>query len=165
MTFIKVFKRAGFAALILGIAGTAAVAQNVGAGKTPGAKFSGSAWGNVPNVGDRNVAPSGPRIGGGGGGGGGFVKPGGGGGRPGGNWNNGGGYSGGGIKHGGGGKHHYGNHRPRRFYSYGVPAYYYDDSYSSYAYSASDDECGYLWRRYLNTGNPKWKRRYYNCID
>lgn len=60
---------------------------------------------------------------------------------------------------------HFGKHRRRhrgiRYYGYGLPVYYYSD----YAYGYVDDECSYLWRRYLRTGHPKWKYRYYDCID
>jgi hypothetical protein len=52
---------------------------------------------------------------------------------------------------------HHAHHRHHLFV-YGVPYYdnFYDDSYG--------DTCGYYWRRYQQTGNPKWKWRYYDCI-
>lgn len=56
-------------------------------------------------------------------------------------------------------EHHARHHRGHLFV-YGVPAYdnyYYDDSYG-------DDTCRYYWQRYQQTGNPKWKWRYYDCI-
>lgn len=31
-------------------------------------------------------------------------------------------------------------------------------------YVTSGPGCGWLWRRYLNTGNPSYKWRYYECI-
>jgi hypothetical protein len=49
--------------------------------------------------------------------------------------------------------------RHRGIYIYTNPYYdnYYDDGYYP-------DTCGYYWQRYLHTGNPKWKYRYYDCI-
>ena len=55
-----------------------------------------------------------------------------------------------------------GNHRHGRkyrgyrggYYGYSLP-YYYD--YYGYGYSGGD--CAWLWRRWLQTGNPKWKYR------
>jgi hypothetical protein len=51
------------------------------------------------------------------------------------------------------------HHRRGHLFVYGVPAYdtYYDDSYGAY-------NCRYYWHRYQQTGNPKWKWRYYDCI-
>ncbi|MBL8884896.1 MAG: hypothetical protein JNL45_17780 [Hyphomicrobium sp.] len=64
---------------------------------------------------------------------------------------------------GGKGHRHHGRHRyyPRGFYGYALP-YYYDDFYS---YSYSDGGCAWLWQRWLETGNPTWKYRYYECIE
>ena len=53
--------------------------------------------------------------------------------------------------------HH--RHRPRLRY-YGVPTYYYLEDYSY-----RGDGCGWLWQRWLATGNRKWKIRYYDCIE
>ena len=67
----------------------------------------------------------------------------------------------GGPKWSGGGEHHHrGHHRGGRFF-YTSPLYdnYYDDGY----YGSSS--CDYYWRRWQATGNPKWKRSYYRCID
>ncbi|MEQ1672697.1 MAG: hypothetical protein ABL893_17740 [Hyphomicrobium sp.] len=73
-----------------------------------------------------------------------------------------GGHHGGGIGKPPGHGHGQGRpHRPRRNHFYVTPFYYSD----AYAYSTLDDECRYFWRRYLQTGNVKWKRRYYQCID
>lgn len=65
------------------------------------------------------------------------------------------------VKPGHGGGHH-GHHRPHRrgIRVYSAPLYY---DYEDYSYRG--DDCGWLWQRWLQTGNPKWKRRYYNCID
>jgi hypothetical protein len=54
---------------------------------------------------------------------------------------------------------HHAHHRRGHLFVYGVPYYdnYYDDSYG-------DDTCRYFWHRYQQTGNPKWKWRYYDCI-
>lgn len=62
-------------------------------------------------------------------------------------------------------RHH--RHRGLRFYTYGAPAYYYYDTYPIYDeyYDDADAGCAHLWKRYLRTGNPKWKYRYYDCID
>lgn len=68
----------------------------------------------------------------------------------------------GGPKWSGGGEHHHrGHHRGGRFF-YTSPLYdnYYDDGY----YYA-DNSCGYYWRRWLRTGNPVWKARYYDCVE
>ena len=51
------------------------------------------------------------------------------------------------------------HHHHNRFFAYSVPLYDYD---YSYGYS---NGCGWLWQRYLNTGNPRWKHRYYECIE
>lgn len=58
-------------------------------------------------------------------------------------------------------KHHH-NHRHGRRIIIGAPYYggYYDYGYRSY-----NDDCDYLWQRWQRTGNPKWKARYYRCID
>jgi hypothetical protein len=91
-------------------------------------------------------------------------------------------FHGGGIKYGGkhfgggkyyGGGKHYGGYggRPRyrgrywRYYAYGVPLWAYDGYYDGAYYDGYYGGCSYLWRRYLRTGNPKWKYRYYDCID
>jgi hypothetical protein len=67
------------------------------------------------------------------------------------------------IQYGGNfGKHHHRRHRGLRFYSYGAP-FLYDDY--AYSYDYADDGCYVYWNRYLRTGNPKWKYRYYDCID
>jgi hypothetical protein len=51
-------------------------------------------------------------------------------------------------------------HHRRHVRFYGYPYFYnYDDGY----YRSGG--CGWLWQRYLITGNPKWKYRYYDCID
>ena len=88
----------------------------------------------------------------------------------------GGGHAGGvhvGVAHmGGGGMHvqhfngnhignfgHHNHHHHGRFFAYAVPLYDYD---YSYGYS---NGCGWLWQRYLNTGSPRWKHRYYECIE
>lgn len=64
-------------------------------------------------------------------------------------------------------RNHHRRHRGGlRFYSYGSP-YYYDDYYD-YGYSSwADDDvsCSYYWRKYQQTGSPRWKARYYNCIS
>jgi hypothetical protein len=53
------------------------------------------------------------------------------------------------------------HHRGRGgVYFYSYP--YYDDYYD-YSYY-NDDSCSYYWRRYLRTGNPQWKYRYYDCV-
>ncbi|HMN36597.1 MAG TPA: hypothetical protein PKD49_02650 [Hyphomicrobium sp.] len=72
-----------------------------------------------------------------------------------GNWNGKGDWS-------GKGHHHHRHHRHRYypgFYGYAWP--YYDDYY----YYGYDGNCAWLWRRWLQTGNPKWKYRYYECIE
>jgi hypothetical protein len=58
-----------------------------------------------------------------------------------------------------GGHHNQHHHRHHgRFLVYS-PLYNYD-------YSAYDrGGCGWLWQRYLNTGNRTWKYRYYECIE
>ncbi|MCB1485197.1 MAG: hypothetical protein KDJ17_09935, partial [Hyphomicrobiaceae bacterium] len=55
---------------------------------------------------------------------------------------------------------HYRGKYPYRYYGYGyaLPYYYMDNYY----YGGS---CAWLWRKWLQTGNPKWKYRYYDCID
>ena len=57
------------------------------------------------------------------------------------------------------GAHHgYGRHHRRhvRPWLYSAPVYYYD------GYDAS---CEWLWRKYLATGNTKWKYRYNDCVE
>jgi hypothetical protein len=155
---LKPTTRIGIAAIMatLSVSSPAVAAE----GRTPGAKFSGSSWGNVPNVGDRNVAPSG--------GGGGAIRPprgdgggtnynGGGGGRP---NRGGGGYAGGGNNHFDGGER-YRRHRYSSYYSYSAPVYY--DNY--YVENDDDGDCRIYWRRYQATGNPKWRYRYRQCIE
>lgn len=60
-------------------------------------------------------------------------------------------------------KHHdgrHGHHRHhRRYYGYGYPLALYD---YDYGYRGG---CGWLWERWLDTGNPIWRTRYYDCID
>ena len=57
------------------------------------------------------------------------------------------------------GHEHHGHHRHHgRFLVYSS-LYDYDNSY----YDRGG--CGWLWQRYLNTGNPHWKHRYYECIE
>lgn len=51
---------------------------------------------------------------------------------------------------------HRGHHR--RYYGYGYP-YYYDDGYYY------GDDCGWLYRRALQTGSPYWWNRYQACVD
>lgn len=47
-------------------------------------------------------------------------------------------------------------------YYYGAPAYGYDTpGYTN----ASDSECGWLYRRAVNTGSPYWWNRYNDCAD
>lgn len=66
----------------------------------------------------------------------------------------------GGGKWSGGERHHHHHRGGRFFYTAPLYDYYYDDSY----YYA-DNSCGYYWRRWLRTGNPVWKARYYDCIE
>jgi hypothetical protein len=70
-------------------------------------------------------------------------------------WNN------GGDRDGDHHEHH--QHHRRHLFVYSLPAYdnYYDDSYDD---SYGDNTCRYYWHRYQQTGNPKWKWRYYDCI-
>lgn len=57
----------------------------------------------------------------------------------------------------GGGAHHRGhNHRHYRGGISVLPLY---------GYSYYDDECGYYWRMYLDTGRKYWKYRYYECVE
>jgi hypothetical protein len=58
------------------------------------------------------------------------------------------------------GRHHHHHHGGAFFYT---SPYYYYDNYYDYGYY-NDDSCSYYWRRYLRTGNPKWKYRYYDCV-
>lgn len=146
------------------VAAPAVNAQSGGGGP----KFSGGAPGFSIGGGPKFSGGGGPKFSGsgggprfsGGGGGGPKFSGGGGSGRK---FSGGGGggrkFSGGG-RHGGGGKHvgRRGGYR----YGYGVGVPYYFDSYS---FIDDDNECSYLWRRYKRTGNPKWKYRYYDCID
>jgi hypothetical protein len=69
-------------------------------------------------------------------------------------------HNGGGNWQGGGHRGHHGHHRHHgRFLVYAAPLYDYDNSYYS------NGECGWMWRRYLNTGSLRWKHRYYQCIE
>lgn len=64
--------------------------------------------------------------------------------------------------------HHHGHdehghhqHHHRHFVVY-APYYDYYNDYNDYAYGSG---CGWLWQRYLATGNLKWKYRYHECIE
>jgi hypothetical protein len=73
-----------------------------------------------------------------------------------GNWS-GGNWKGGGWK----GHRHHGHHgrwRGGRFYAY--PLYDFDVGYGYYGTS-----CGWLWQRWIRTGNAIWRIRYEECID
>jgi hypothetical protein len=61
--------------------------------------------------------------------------------------------------HGGHQHGHHGHHR--RPIIVGYP-YYYGDYYD-YDYGYSD--CGWLYRRAVQTGSPYWWRRYRDCAD
>ena len=52
------------------------------------------------------------------------------------------------------------HHHRRHIYVYDVPVYSGDDDYNN-----GDRACAYYWQRYQRTGNPKWKYRYYDCIN
>lgn len=58
-------------------------------------------------------------------------------------------------------KHKHRHHR--RYVRSVLPYYYYDDYYYYGDYAGYD--CERLWRKYLVTGNRKWKYRYYQCIE
>lgn len=66
----------------------------------------------------------------------------------------------GGTKWSGGGKRHHG-HGHHRYYR-GGRFIYTAPLYDSYYYGSG---CEYYWNRWLRTGNPVWKARYYDCID
>ena len=57
-----------------------------------------------------------------------------------------------------GGDHH-GHHRHHRHNRFFIAAPLYD--YGDYDRGG----CRWLWKRYLYTGNPVWKHRYYQCIE
>ena len=57
-----------------------------------------------------------------------------------------------------GGHHEHHHHNHHRFVAYSS-LYDYDNSY----YDRGG--CGWLWQRYLDTGNRHWKHRYYECIE
>lgn len=59
----------------------------------------------------------------------------------------------------GGWRHNGHHHRGRRIFI-GAP-YFYDYGYYDYGYSG--DDCGWLYRRALNTGSAYWWRRYRDC--
>jgi hypothetical protein len=59
-----------------------------------------------------------------------------------------------------GGRHHGRHHRHGRRVFIGSPFY---GDYGYYDYGYSGDECGWLYRRALNTGSAYWWSRYRDC--